>query len=333
MKKGFGFIILILILGLILYFIFASPNFTAFLKSSPNASSSDNVVVNGTSGISFGLKSPTQNNAPRLGPTPHSPYYEKKYGSISGGRIISNIGTNTGSTNNNPINVINPPEGFAQNELSPYYGKITIAAINFSSIYSPYNRVAIASKTNDLINVSGWRIQNKWGSLPNIPQAIADYQPFGINAKTDIIIKAGETVNMYSNRSASNQNFRLNKCTGYFNNYYNFQPVLPKSCPALDKGDSYLFSSSCQNFVRSISGCRVPTANELNRFSLPGDNLCHAFLDKINYGGCYQEHSTDANFFSKEWRVWLGQNFDFDRRNDRLFLFDENNLLVDEYVY
>lgn len=330
MKKGFGFIILILILGLILYFIFASPNFTAFL-SSPKSSST---IVSGTSSISFGLKSKIKNEVVQSGRTVHSPYYEKNYGAVDGGRTISSLGTNTGyPTGSGSVKIINLPEGFTQEQISPFYGKITISAISFSSVYSPYNRVAIASKTNDLINVSGWRIQNKWGSLPNIPQAIADYKPFGVNTKSDIIIKNGETVNIYSNRSANNENFRLNKCTGYLNNYYNFQPVLPKSCPALDKSESYLFSSSCQNFVRSISGCRVPTANELNHFSLPGDNLCRAFLDKVNYGGCYQENSADANFFSKEWRVWLGQNFDFDRRHDRLFLFDENNLLVDEYTY
>jgi len=334
MKSNYAFfVVIILVFGLIIYFMFASPGLTEFFKAKLNSTSSlAGGNASSSSFFSFGVQSPIRQSLPNLGPGPRSPYYEKNYGALSNGRIFSNSAQSSNNQGGN-ASQITPPDGFTREQISPYYGKIAISSISFPSLYSPYSRIAVTSRTNDRINVSGWLIQSKWTTLPEIPMAIDDYQAIGANFKNNIVLKANETVNIYSNRSPVGQNFRLNKCTGYLNNYYNFQPALPKSCPALDKGESYLFSSACQNFVRSISGCRVPTANEINRFSAPGDSLCRAFLDKINYGGCYQENRSDPDFFGREWRVWLGQNFDFDRRHDRLFLFDENNLLVDEYSY
>lgn len=331
MKSNYGFfVIAALILGLIIYFIFAAPNFALFFESGIDRATSGAVAAANASSsksgfFNFGIYKRETGSIASFGPAPRSPYYEKNYGALSGGTIISSGG-------NASENII-PPEGFTREQLSPYYGQVVIAGVSHSSIYAPYSRASIAAKSGDQINISGWRIQNKWDSLPPIPQAIADFQPFGSSARSDIILTAGQTVNLYSGRSANGLDFRLNKCTGYLNNYYNFEPDLPNACPALDKSGSRLFSSACQDFARSIYGCRVPTANELNRFAGANDGACHAFLESINYGGCYQEHRADSGFFSNEWRIWLNRNFDFDRRHDRLLLFDENNLLVDEYSY
>ncbi len=317
-KGNYGFfIILILIFGLVLYFIFSSPNIGFFFKN------------NSTSTVIVKTKSPVTGNVPNFGSGPASPYYLNNYG---GQKNNNSQITAPGSTQNAATH-ITPPIGFTSDQLSPYYGKITISGISAPSSFNPFSRISLSANSAQPIDVTGWQIKGNHAQLPNIPQTIDDFSAIGSNIKTDIVLSQNSALNIYSNRSPLGQNIRLNKCTGYLDSAYNFQPALPKTCPSPVNGSTILLSSRCQTFIRSLSACRVPTANERNMFSAPDESVCRAQLDQINYGGCYQEHRADPDFFTREWRVWLGYDFYFDNQHDRLLLFDENNLLVDDYTY
>ncbi len=232
--------------------------------------------------------------------------------------------------------VIIPPSGFSLTQLSPYYDKVRLESVmrSYDDYYSQaYFTVRPDYALEGSVNVTGWKIKGNRGAEVVIPHGIADYGIQGFLESRDIELSKGSYITVYSGKSANNQNFRLNKCTGYLNNHYSFKPSLPNSCPSVDRNLIVSFSGRCQSFIYSIGTCREPSANEKNQFSLPEDKECNVFLNSLNYGGCYAKHRYDADFFSGEWRAWVDQQFPFDKEHDRILLYDRNGLLVDEYVY
>jgi len=231
--------------------------------------------------------------------------------------------------------VIVPPTGFSLSQLSPYYDKVRLE--NVTRPYDSYSQVQFTLRTDytleSTVNVSEWKIKGNKGAEIYIPRGIADYGIQGSPQVSDILLKKGEYLVVYSGKSPNNQNFRLNKCIGYLNNSYTFSPSLPNSCPSTDRTTMVSFSGKCQSFIYSLGTCREPSSNEKNQFTLSEDAGCSAFLNSLNYGGCYSAYHYQPDFFSTEWRAWIDQQFSFDRDHDRILLYDRNGLLVDEYVY
>lgn len=232
--------------------------------------------------------------------------------------------------------VIVPPTGFLLSQLSPYYDKVRLE--NVTRSYDDYYSQAQFTLRTDYalentVDVTGWKIKGNRGAEVSVPRAIADYGIQGSPQVSDILLKKGEYLVVYSGKSANNQNFRLNKCIGYLNNSYTFSPALPNSCPSVDRTTMVSFSGKCQSFIYSLGTCREPSSNEKNQFTLSEDAGCGAFLNSLNYGGCYSAYRYQLDFFSTEWRAWINQQFSFDKEHDRILLYDRSGLLVDEYTY
>lgn len=222
------------------------------------------------------------------------------------------------------------PDGFKLEQLSPHFGKIKLSSISRGSTRSDSKITISGSKigVDEAINITGWLIKGKKSSQ-YIPKAVNDYLPTGTAAESDIIFKKGEFVYIYSSESAIGINFRLNRCIGYLQNTTKFTPSLPNKCPRIDLSEAANFSDQCYDYVRSIGTCKLPKGN----VQLPqSDYGCRPFLDKINYKGCYDEHRADADFLSKEWRVWTGYKF-LVAQVDQIELYDKNGLLVDLRKY
>ena len=222
------------------------------------------------------------------------------------------------------------PEGFTLAQLSPHFGKIKISSVSGGSPRSDSKITLTGSKIgiDEAIDITGWLIKGKKSSQ-YVPKAVNDYIPTGNATESDIILKKDNLVYMYSNESAIGINFRLNKCIGYIQNVTKFTPSLPNNCPKLDLSEVANFSDQCYTYVRSIGTCKLPKLN----VQLPqNDYGCRPFLDKVNYKGCYDAHRADADFLSKEWRVWTGYKFLVSMK-DQIELFDKNGLLVDLKKY
>lgn len=232
--------------------------------------------------------------------------------------------------------VIVPPTGFSLSQLSPYYDKVRLE--NVTRSYDDYYSQAQFTLRTDYalentVDVTGWKIKANRGAEMFVPQAIADYGIQGFPQTSDILLKKGDYLVIYSGKSANNKNFRLNKCIGYLNNSYTFSPALPNSCPSADRSSMVSFSGRCQSFIYSLGTCREPSSNEKNQFTTSEDASCSSFLNTLNYGGCYSAYHYQADFFSTEWRAWIDQRFSFDKEHDRILLYDRSGLLVDEYTY
>ncbi len=230
------------------------------------------------------------------------------------------------------------PAGFTRAGLSPYFQKIIISSA-FASYYSGYPaQIQISSYLSgrDKVNITGWKIKTNHGEFI-IPQAVNIYDFSGFSFEQDIVISGSANINIYSDRSPINMNFRLNKCTGYLQNNYNFNPALPKNCPMVNRSEIVYLSGQCQNYVLSLGSCAAPSISFSN--SLPGNdegNACRKFLSGINQNTCYQGHHWEGDFLANEWRVWMNwTNFNgfLDSQHDTVRLFDAQGLLVDQHIY
>jgi len=147
------------------------------------------------------------------------------------------------------------------------------------------------------------------------------------------VVSGNNYVNIYSGFSPINRNLRLNKCTGYLENNFTFNPSLPQDCPSISRSEISYLSGQCQSYLLSLWGCKLPDYSFYNL--LPGNddgNNCRNFLNNINYTSCLQKHRSEADFMSNEWRVWINENI-LDSQHDRVLLFDTQGQLVDQYTY
>jgi len=222
-----------------------------------------------------------------------------------------------------------PPQGFTKKDLSPYFGQVTIGNIAPGG-FGDYTTIVLrATSHNDAIfSVTAWRMQGNRGSA-FIPRAVPVYDPSGFAQESDITLTSGQTLTLYSTASALGKNVRLNKCMGYLENSVSFNPRLSLSCPYEPASNYASFSGICQDYIRSLRSCAPPADSP----PVPiFDDACRAYLKTLNYRGCYDRHIHDKDFLSTQWVVWLGSKF-LDERHDRVFLYDAQNLLVDEYTY
>jgi len=226
------------------------------------------------------------------------------------------------------------PSGFTRDQLSPYFGKIKISFVSPNRF--PFEIVLYSYLTKDeKINLAGWQIKTNNAKII-IPQAVNIYEPSGLSPSQDIIISENTKIIIYSNTNPFNRNLRLNKCTGYLNNKYIFNPPLPQNCPSISRSEISYLSGQCQSYILSLWGCKTPEDSFYNSLSTIKDGLaCRQFLDTINYRGCFEKHYLDSDFLSNERRLWLGWGIQpvLDSLHDKLLLFDKQELLVDEYTY
>ncbi len=243
------------------------------------------------------------------------------------------VGGGQGSAPSAPKPSVTPPEGFTAAQLSPWYGQIKISGVSPSGSWNGTSQFTLGANgtLQEGIDITGWEMKSNKGDLL-IPGAIANYTPGGFAVSGDITLTTGTYATLYSSASPIGKNVRLNECIGYLNNIYKFDPSLPSNCPSMyNRSEIATFSGQCQNLIFSLGSCAAPTPAQWN--SVAGEPECQSFLNRFNYSNCYWKHVSEANFFSNEWRGWLGTPFLFDPSHDRILLLDKNGLLVDQYVY
>ena len=221
------------------------------------------------------------------------------------------------------------PKGFTASQLSPYFHKVRIGSVSPGSVYY-YGQVSLYASlaAENQVDVTGWVFQANRGSQV-VPRAVNLYDPSGLAGESDIRLSNSDMLNIYSTQSAIGENLRMNKCIGYLENYNHFTPQLPLSCPYIDRSEIANFTGACQNVITSVGSCKFPPDNPL---IAPTDYACKDYLSRMNYKGCFERHSGDADFLSHEWRAWAGTRF-LDPSHDNVYLYDRLGLLVDTYSY
>lgn len=235
-----------------------------------------------------------------------------------------------GSGQTSSINPADIPAGFAAAQLSPYFQEVRLAGVSAGTSYY-YGTITLSDddyNSTGTIDITGWQIKSK-DSGEYIPQAIDVYDPSGLTAPSDILMKIGDTVYLYS--SSAPFNLRLNECVGYIANVADFVPALPLDCPQVDQSAIQNFTGACQEYIDTLGGCAQP---DMSSPMIPRtDYACQDYLENnFNYKSCFEAHDGDANFLSDQVWVWTGSNV-VDQYHDTVELLDRNGMLVDLYTY
>ena len=228
------------------------------------------------------------------------------------------------------INPADIPAGYTAAQLSPYFGQVGIIGMSAATFYN-YGTVTLSYdnyNSTGTIDVTGWEIKSDVGN-ELVPQAVNLYDPTGLTPESDILLKVGDTVNLYSNSAPFN--LRLNECIGYAAHAYNFVPALPNSCAGGDQSVFQNLSGQCQQFINSIGQCQMPN---MSSPQVPqADYSCMQYLESnFTYRSCFNEHSSDPNFLSNQVWAWTGSNI-VGQYDSKVVLLDKNGLLVNTYNY
>ena len=180
------------------------------------------------------------------------------------------------------------PKGFTASQLSLYFHQVRFGGISPGSPYS-YGEISLyaypAAQTSS-IDVTGWQIKSNRGG-EYLPQAVNVYDPLGLNPATDIFMKSGDALNIYS--TSAPVNLRLNECLGYLPDKTQFNPQLPQNCPYVDRSAVQSFSGACQNYVLSLGSCGI--ANLADPRIPENDYNCINYLENnFSYKSCYDAH-------------------------------------------
>lgn len=218
---------------------------------------------------------------------------------------------------------------------SSYKGKINLSVWNAKET-DPQNEYLEIRASSDIkpISVSDWTIEDQRGSKFSLGRGANLFFLSQVNAQEPIILEPNGVVIVTSGRSPVGASFRLNLCTGYFNQFQKFVSSLPEECPRIREEEIPIsYPDACFYFVSGLSRCRMP-ANIPYETSIKIGNDCILFLsEKANYSGCVAAYKNEKNFYRNEWRVYLNRDKEIWATRGTIILRDQNGNVVDEESY
>lgn len=219
---------------------------------------------------------------------------------------------------------------------SPYRGKIEIDTVVAKQESSREAYVAI-STTHTLeqpVNLSGWSLQSVLsGTRIFIPQGATMFRMGIVNNVGAISLDAGEVAYISAGTSPVGISFKENGCTGYLEQFQNFEPDLSRSCGNEEsiQLDAREHGAACESFADSIPSCTA----YLGVFP-PGLSLsCVSYIrNSLTYNGCVARHEWRASFKGHAWRIFLNQSrTPWRSSHDVIRLLDEKGKVVDVWSY
>lgn len=221
------------------------------------------------------------------------------------------------------------PSPTAAATTSPFQKKIVINSLSGTSGDPLYESITLENKhSSERINITGFKIETVTGQRFVIPNGheVPGLYPV---AADPIVLKSGERAVITVGKQARRLDFRINLCTGYFDETSSFTPSLWHQCPKVDTRTLYQFSDRCIDWINSISRCRTTPPGRI------ADQDCNKFIaDHFSYAGCVTDYRSRPDFFSDEWRIWMQRDQEFFRNSrEKVTLKDAQGKIVDERSY
>lgn len=192
-----------------------------------------------------------------------------------------------------------------------------------------YVEVSVVQKNLSGADATNWVLENSQGE--KVALGVVSVLPLSgkVNTTESLKIKAGDHIFISTGNSPIGVSFRVNKCSAYMEQFQDFIPPLSGECPSAE--NFYSLDSVCQRFIQSIPRC------ETNTRTLPSGvtSGCKKFLDtNLNYNGCVAIHKNDADFYTKEWRIFLRKEKElWTQPKDTIMLLDDKGKLIDVFKY
>jgi hypothetical protein len=196
--------------------------------------------------------------------------------------------------------------------------------------------IKVKGSTKEKISITNWRLESSVTGKGDSIEG-GSYLPYSsqVNFENVIALESGDKAIIITGRSPIGVSFRLNQCTGYFEQFQDFNPSLPRKCPDpvddlpnLGVGD---LANACFDFIDRLPRCQIYLK------ALPGNlgGSCLNYINqKINYNSCVDTHKDDINFYSNEWRIYLERDEELWRdKREIIKLIDHKGRVVDAVSY
>lgn len=222
---------------------------------------------------------------------------------------------------------------------SPYAADIQLSAGNADSS-DPENEYVIISTSRKLaktITITGWTLESKTFAI-RAPIGSAAQIPVMGQIQNDIPITIGPDSEVFitTGRSPNGGSFRVNMCTGYFEQFQDYAPRLDKACldpqeEALKNPQKTAGNVECIDFMDNLRSCELYTDD------IPSGvgSSCRDFIQNdLSYNGCVTAHRNDPDFYRNEWRIFLNRQQElWVNTHDQIRLLDENGQLIASVTY
>jgi hypothetical protein len=259
-----------------------------------------------------------------------SPFFGDSQKSISQ-RIADSI-LPGGGTDTDKESVDSTGDSSKESPFEPAYkyeAKIyTGSAAKKTDLQKEYVEVRALSSNEKAIPFSLWSLEGKGGL--DIKMGDGAYLPYTgqVNPQETIWLQPGDKAYIVTGQSPIGTSFRLNKCTGYFEQFQDFNPSLPKQCPdPYDEVLPTILNDDCLDFIEDYPKCQL----QISTLPVWMKSSCQEYvMKKINYKTCVELHKSDADFYKPEWRIYLKRQQElWKEKRETIILKDENGKVVD----
>lgn len=282
-----------------------------------------------------------------------------------------NAGIKNGNTNFIWGNTLNTKTSNTSNypKDSVYEQYIYLGQGNSGYVSDPSEEyITIDNGGEKPVTLTGWFLTNAKGTKPYTLNGQLQYTPSDqavIPNGTTFLTANGQNVlgpivlNQYDSAIVTTGyvgprsnipivSFKENKCTGYLeaDADYTFTPSLRRNCvrPDEEPGFNYL-DETCQEYIEGMGTCHIPDYETRDIYGescrncvdgRPGlSRSCIAYLkEHFNYAGCLANHSNDADFLGRVWRIFLNRKWEmWGVKKETITLFDQLGKTVNYLSY
>ncbi len=223
-------------------------------------------------------------------------------------------------------------------DTSIYKDKVEISR-NYGS-RSDVNEEYIKLKVNNLngekINISIWKLKSSvTGAEVSLGDAVKLPYTSRENYKEAIFVSGGEEIIIITGRSPIGYSFQVNKCSGYLEQFQDFEPRLPRDCPRVEDENLPFtgpnsFNDDCFDYIDGISQCETPL-----EYPIDMQSECRNYLvENTNHNACIDNYKNNSDFYQPEWRLFLNRSSELWKKDREIIeLRDSLGKLVDSYSY
>lgn len=218
---------------------------------------------------------------------------------------------------------------------SPYRGSVSIGSYETSGSETEYIEIINSSQAE--ISITGWSIQSMVSGLRYpITTGANSFVMGSVNANEPIKLSSDMRAVIISGPSPVGVSFRENMCTGYLQEFGQFNPSLSLQCPAA----SSELPKTAQNVSTYGASCfthleRTPLCTRASHTPSEISAACSTFVQQtLTYTGCADRHRWRSSFLGGTWRIYLGGASNvWSDESDVLRLLDADGRVVDVLSY
>ena len=224
----------------------------------------------------------------------------------------------------------------SQSTVKPNFATLKTRRAKETNPNEEYVEIKADKKNKSSIKITGWKLKGKTGLDIAIGQGASYiYANIASQPQGDVYLKPGEKAMVITGRSPLGTSFKLNKCSGYFEQFQDFTPELNTECPLLrDEELPSDMNDSCLDYIDRVSSCQTVVSIPY-KYSFKLSSSCQDYVTQsANYKTCLDNHKDDADFYLPEWRIYLDRSEElWKKKRETITLYDDKNNVIDSKSY